>query len=304
MTSQTPAAGLLLALASAALYGTTIVATRLASFEGITGVALVFYRVLLMLALVVPLAALARLNLRVAPGERGTMLVLGASTVALGIAYLSSVTFIPVTIAVVIFYTFPALIVLASPLVERRRLDGALLGVAALALTGVVLVVGPAFEGLDPRGLALAGLASLATAVQFFAAARARGTSVAAKVFWIHLFVLPATALVGLATQSFVPPKVLLLAPVAVAFTIGGYVLGFVLQIAALARSSAVVAGIAYCAEPVVAALTSALVLDERLTGIQVLGGILVLGAIVTNVLVEQRRPVAGPISDSMSSTP
>ena len=72
--------------------------------------------------------------------------------------------------------------------------------------------------------------------------------------------------------------------------TVGGYVLGFVFQFAALARSSAAVAGIAFCAEPVAAALASAAMLGERLTALQLLGCALVLAAILTNVVAEQRR--------------
>ena len=63
---------------------------------------------------------------------------------------------------------------LASPLVDGSRITGTLIAVAALAAMGVVLVVGPAFLGLDWRGLALAATASLATVVQFFAATRCR----------------------------------------------------------------------------------------------------------------------------------
>jgi drug/metabolite transporter (DMT)-like permease len=111
-----------------------------------------------------------------------------------------------------------------------------------------------------------------------------------AKVFWIHVLVLPASAVIGLLAGALVPPQALLAAPVAVAVTIGAYVLGFAFQFAALARSSAVVAGIAFCAEPVVAALTSAVVLGERLSLLQLIGGALVLAAILTNVLTGQRR--------------
>jgi drug/metabolite transporter (DMT)-like permease len=100
-------------------------------------------------------------------------------------------------------------------------------------------------------------------------------------------------ALIGAAAGAFVPPSALLAAPVAVAITSGAYVVGFVFQFAALARSSAVVAGIAFCAEPVVAALTSALVLGERLSALQLLGGALVLAAIIANVTAERRRPRA-----------
>lgn len=292
MPAMTPPglSGLLFALAAASLYGVNIVSTRFAALAGIPGVALVFYRVFLMLVLVAAAAAIWRAPLRVAAGERGMLALLGLATAVLGAAYLSSVAFIPVTVAVVIFYTYPVLIVLASPFVDGSRITGALVAVVALAVLGVVLVVGPAFDALDPRGLLLAATASVATAVQFFAATRCRRTGVVAKVFWIHLLVLPASAAIGFAAGALAPPGLLVEAPVAVAVTVGCYVLGFVLQLAALARSSAVVAGIAFCAEPVVAALSSAVMLGERLSPLQLLGGALVLAAIATNVVAEQRR--------------
>ena len=282
--------GLLFALAAASLYGVNIVSARLAAESGVSGVAFVFYRVFLMLVIVAAVAALRRASLRVAAGEHGALVVAGIATAALGAAYLSSVAFIPVTVAVTVFYTYPVLIVLLSPFVDGSRITGRLLAVTALAVLGVILVVGPAFDGLDPRGLALAALASVATAVQFFAASRCRATGAVAKVFWIHVLVLPASAAIGLAAGALVPPQALLAAPIAVAETIGAYVLGFAFQFAALARSSAVVAGIAFCAEPVVAALTSALVLGERLSPLQLIGGALVLAAILTNVVAGRRR--------------
>jgi drug/metabolite transporter (DMT)-like permease len=282
--------GLLFALSAASLYGVNIVSTRFAAMAGISGVTLVFYRVFLMLVLVTLFAVVWRSSLRVPPGERRTIVLLGAATATLGTAYLSSVAFIPVTVAVVVFYTYPALIVLASPFVEGARITGALILVVALAVLGVALVVGPVFRGLDPHGLALAALASAATAVQFFAATRCRRTTVVAKSFWIHLLVLPVGAAIGLAAGALSPPALLLEAPLAVAVTIGAYLFGFVFQFAALARSSAVVAGIAFCAEPVVAAITSAAILGERLSPLQLLGGSLVLAAILTNAVSEQRR--------------
>jgi drug/metabolite transporter (DMT)-like permease len=145
--------------------------------------------------------------------------------VALGTAYLSSVAFIPVTVAVVVFYTFPVLIVLASPLVEGTRLTGSLLGVAAAALTGVVLVVGPALDGLDPRGLFWRLSPSLATAVQFFAAAQCRRTGMVAKVLWCT-----SSSCRRARRSAFSPARspsgALLLAPIAVAVTVAGYVAG------------------------------------------------------------------------------
>lgn len=299
--SSSHANGLFLALGSAGLYGLNIVYARIASFAGASGSALVVYRVLLMLILAGIVAVLMRRSLKVAENERGTLVLLGIATAFVGICYLSSVAFIPVTVAAVVFYTFPILIVLASPFVEKTRLTPTLLGVVLVASLGVAMVVGPAFGGLDWRGLALAFAASIATAIQFFSAARCRKTGVMAKTFWIHLIVLPTAILISLIAGQLVPPTTLAVAPLAVAITIGGYVLGFVLQFMALGRITAVAAGIIYCTEPVVATLSSALILNETLSPLQIAGGTLVLAAIIANVLLEQRRTKAAslvPIAD------
>lgn len=291
-----PGPGLVLALASAFFYGANVVYARLAAEAGISGSSLVVYRAVVMLALVVAVAALWRRSLRVAPGEGPTMVVLGLSSLGIGTGYLSSVAFIPVSVAVVIFYTFPIVIVLASPFVEGRRLGAPLLGVAALAFVGVVCVVGPGFESLDPRGVVLALVASLCTAVQFFAAARASRTTVLAKVFWINLIVIPTTAVLAALLGVLDPPADLALAPLAVALTIGGFILGFALQMLSLARAAPVVIGLAFCAEPVVATVSSAVVLGERLGPLQLVGGALVLAAIMANVLLDGRRPAPEPV--------
>lgn len=291
--------GLLLALGSAFFYGFNVVYARIAADHGISGASLVVYRAVVMLVLIAAVAAIWRRSLRIDPGERGTMVVLGLASLGIGTGYLSSVAYIPVSVAVVIFYTFPILIVLASPFVEGRRLGAPILGVAALAFVGVVCVVGPGFGDLDPRGVGLALLASVCTAAQFFAAARAARTTVIAKVFWINLIVIPTTALLAGALGVLDPPGDLGLAPLAVALTIGGFVAGFALQMLALARATPVVIGLAFCAEPVVATLSSAAVLGERLGPVQLLGGALVLAAIVGNVILDRSRPALKPAGET-----
>jgi drug/metabolite transporter (DMT)-like permease len=198
-----------------------------------------------------------------------------------------------VTVAAVIFYTFPVLIVLATPLVDGRRVSLAQLGIVALAFVGVVLVVGTAFSGLDPRGLALAAMASVSAVMQFFAGTRCRQSGTLAKVFWLQLIGFPVAVTTAVLTAGMGSPALLAQAPAAVIMTILGFLVGFVLQIMALARINASTAGLAFCLEPVVAALTAALVLGERMDPVQYAGGALVITAIVVNVLVERRRDIA-----------
>lgn len=290
--------GLVFALGAATFYGVNIVTARLAADAGVSGPSVVFYRVFLMLALVTAAVAITRASVVVPRSEWGALGVLGLATAVIGTAYLSSVAFIPVTVAVVIFYTFPILIVLASPFVEGKRIEARSLGIAGMAFIGVACVVGPAFSGMDPRGLALAALASLATTTQFFAAGRTRKTTLVAKVFWIHLLVLPISGVAAVLATGLSGREALVAGAIPVAITIGCYVFGFLLQIAALVRASAVAIGLAFCLEPVVAAVTSVIILGERLSLLQMSGGIVVLAAIVANILAESRRPDPLPEGD------
>ncbi|MGY6250799.1 DMT family transporter [Bosea thiooxidans] len=287
--------GLLLAFASAAAFGTNIVSAQIAGAVGLGGPLLVFYRVLIMLVLVGALALVARASLGLRRSQRRAVFLFGFATALVGTAYLSSVAFIPVSVAAVIFYTYPVLIVLLEPLLTPAPFRGDRLVVALVAFVGIALVVGPDLHGLDFRGLILAGLASLAAAAQFFAAAGCTPIATLPKLFWSHLVILPVTLAIVALTGSFLPPQAFLLAPIAVAVTYGGYLTGFVLQILALARIAPGPAGLAFCAEPIFAVVIAAVILGERLGALQYAGGTLVIAALVTNVILEQTRRHPAP---------
>lgn len=282
--------GLLLALGAAASYGFNITFARVAAFEGVNGTTLVAWRVVFMLAAAAIAAVVMRSGIGVPRSERRPFLALLIGSAGVSICYICSVAYIPVAVAAVIFYTFPVLIVLLSPFVEGRRLDAMLVGVVLLAFVGVVLVVGPGLGDLDPRGLLLAAGASLSAVVQFFAANRCVRTPTIPKIIWIQLGVLPVVIVAAMLSGGLQPASAALLAPMAMTLNIGGYLVGFVLHMLSLVRISAVVAGLAFCIEPVIAALTSAVVLEERLSPVQYLGGACVIAAIVVNVLAERRR--------------
>ncbi|HSP24496.1 MAG TPA: DMT family transporter [Saliniramus sp.] len=280
----------MLALGGASAYGINIVFARMAADAGISGVSVVFYRVLLMLAAVTLIVIVARRSLAVPKGERVAVLLLGLASTTVGVAYISSIAFIPVTVAVVIFYTYPILIVLLSPLVDGGGRRPELLAIAFVAFIGVACVVGPAFGELDWRGIALAAVASASGTLQFFAATRTRRTDTVTKVFWINVMVVPASLGIGLGFGALAPPGALAAAPVVMLLVVATFMIAMLLQLAALVRAPAVVIGLAFCAEPLVASLASALMLGERLGPVQILGGALVIGAIAANVLIENKR--------------
>jgi len=285
--------GIMLALGSSAGYGLNIVTAQIASTVGITGALMVFYRVFLMLACLAVAIAVSRrslaANLAIAPGEGRALLVFGLSSSIIGTAYMSSVAFLPVSVAAVIFYLFPILIVLAEPFVEKTRFGLMRLLIVLLAFAGVALVVGPRLDSLDPRGLALSLLAAAGAAIQFFAAARMPVTSTISKLFWGHLLVLPAVVATLGWIDGFHGPGIFALAPLSVAVTLLAYVVSMAMQLVSLNRVSAAVGGLTFCAEPLFASLFAALILGERLVLVQYLGGCLVLAAIAVNAVMATR---------------
>lgn len=289
--------GIALALASAAAFGTNIVSAQIAGMAGLSGPLLVFYRVFVMLALVGGVILIWRSGLSVPRRRWPALILFGLSTGLVGSAYLSSVAFLPVTVAAVVFYTFPVLVVLAEPLLTRTRPRLERIVVVLVAFLGVAMVVGPDWHGLDPRGLALALLASVAATVQFFAAGALGETGTLPKLFWSHLMILPVTFLILLLTGGMQPPGALALAPIAVLVTIGGYLVGFLWQVLALARVAPGPAALAFCAEPVFAVVIAAAVLGERVGTLQYAGAGLVVAAIMVNVILEQKRVRASKLA-------
>ncbi|MEN9754944.1 MAG: hypothetical protein RLZ07_1326 [Pseudomonadota bacterium] len=289
MGSEQSGRGIGFALAGAFFYGFNITFAKISAELGVQGPMIVAERVLVMIAIGLVLALVTRSSLHVVKGERVPMALLGLGSMGVSIGYLSSVAFIPITVAAVIFYTFPILIVIASPFIDKKKLTPAMLGIVALAFVGVVLVLGMASGDLDLRGVALAALASVSAAMQFFAGTRCRETANAAKIVVTQAIVLPGAIASVFATGGVFSIETQILAAVPIWLTIGGFVLGFVFQILALARISATVAGLLFCLEPVVAAITSAIVLDERLLPVQYFGGFLVIAAIALTMVVERR---------------
>ncbi len=282
--------GVTLALVSAAGYGLNIVTAQIASTVGISGALMVFYRVFVMLACIAAVLLVMRQSLAVYQGERGALLVFGLSSSVIGTAYLSSVAFLPVSVAAVIFYLFPIFIVLAEPLVERTRVQPARLGIALLAFVGVALVVGPRFDSLDPRGLALAFGAAIGATIQFYAAARMPRTNIVSKLFWGHVLVLPGVIATLVWIDGFRSPEIFAAAPIAVAVTLLAYVVSIALQLMSLSRIPAVVAGLTFCAEPLFASAFAALILGERMVAGQYAGAGLVLLAIAINAVLPPNR--------------
>jgi drug/metabolite transporter (DMT)-like permease len=80
------------------------------------------------------------------------------------ICYLTSVFFIPVSLAVLIFFTFPLTVTLVDLFIGKTRMPVLTLVSVPLAFAGLALVLAPALGVLDWRGVVLAFIGAMGTA--------------------------------------------------------------------------------------------------------------------------------------------
>ncbi|MGO9772348.1 MAG: DMT family transporter [Roseiarcus sp.] len=287
---------ILFALTAASLYGLIPSFVRAAYENGIPAVECTLARTTFIVFTLGGLALLRGERLAIPAAARPSFLLQVVATAMISIGYLASLQFIPVGLAVVIFYTSPIMILLVAPVVEGTRPSPARLAVGLIGFTGLVVALGFSLAGLDWRGLALAALGAAGYALQFFSGrALTRHLPPSAMASLVHAAVWPiALAVVlwqnGGAIRLFDPnavavPGYAFLASVALC-----YALGYVIHMLALRYAAASVIAPVFNLEPIVTTGAAALVLGERLSLHQYAGGFIVLGALAGAALIARRE--------------
>ena len=122
--------------------------------------------------------------------------------------YLSSVAYIKVSLAVLLLYTFPLMVGIASPLLGRERMT-ALKAVCVLgAFGGLVYASWGDFGALDWRGIALALTAAAGVAgISLFGGAAMGKAHPFAMNAWMNLWVVLGLAVYLAVSGDFAPPQ-------------------------------------------------------------------------------------------------
>jgi drug/metabolite transporter (DMT)-like permease len=290
------AAGITCALAAASLYGLIPNLVRASYANGIPPAESVFFRTSAIVVAFALLAVFRQQSFRVSREALPSLALQALATMVVSLGYLASVQFIPVGLAVIIFFTFPVIILLAAPLVEGEvpGLFRAL--VAVLAFAGLATAIGPSFETLDYRGVVLAALGGLGAASQFFSGrALSRHMTPSAFGAIVHAAIWPAILYATLASgtgklQSLPGGAATWQGVACVAALAVIYVAAYMVQMMSLTFAPASLVAPYFNLEPVVTATIAAAALGERLLPNQYVGGGMVLGALAASSLAPAGR--------------
>jgi drug/metabolite transporter (DMT)-like permease len=289
-------------LASGAAFGAMAIFGKLAYGQGATVGTLLPVRfvlaALLFWALVIAGGGLRELR-RLGRRELGIALALGACGYALQSGcYFAALERIDASLLSLLLYTFPAIVAAAAVALGRERMSARRLAALALASGGLVLVLAGAGAGaLDPLGVALGIGAALVYSTYILVSETVVGRMPPTLLSALVSTGAAISLTTGSATLGQLHPGAVSLAgwgwlaSIAVVSTVAAIGLFF----AGLRRVGPTSASILSTVEPVVTTLLAFVVFGETLSAVQVLGGMLVLAAVLVLVVRPARAMQAQP---------
>lgn len=218
-----------------------------------------------------------------------------ASGIALGFNWIllfESFRYTTVSIGTICYYVAPVLVTLASPFFFKEKLTGVRLLCVAAALGGLGLVVGSSSGSVNNFVGILFGLgAAVIYAVIVILNKSLRNIGSLERTFTqlgiSALSLIPYVLLTGdLQRAAFTPQALWILLLLGMVHTGLAYLLYF----SALGVLPGQTVAVFSYIDPVFAILLSALILSEPLTIVQILGGVLVLGAMLVSELYANRQ--------------
>ncbi len=278
--APSPALGMLLAAVSASSYGLSITLARLAYNGGANPGTVMVLRYLIAVAVIAAVLRTLGWSFRPPGALHGSLVRLALGNFGVTLGYMTSILFIPVSLATVVFYTYPLMVVAVVPIVQNTRLGFRQFAAFGLAFTGLALALGPSLAVLDGRGVALALMAAVSAAYVFIVSPRIVGAYHAVGVsLYVNL------AGVGLASLFLAGAGGIQLPESAPGWAgLGGvslfYVVGTLTMFLALQGAGSLRTSLIFNLEPVVVICAAAVLLGERLTPLQMAGVALVIAAL------------------------
>ena len=278
--------GIALSVTSALGYGAALPLSRLAYEHGTNALTILTLRYLAIALLMGLWLRLTRTSTRVSTRGLLASALVGVSFLSVSGGTLLAVSYIPVNLTVLIFYSYPMMTLLVISAMERRRPGLADFAAVSLALVGVGVAMEVSFEHLNAMGVGFALLAAIGATTTFIVAARALPEVGAILMSWYACSVaFVGGAAITLAMDDFALPGTAvgaaLLAFIVVIFTTAVVCMLLGVKLIGPVRSATLL-----CLEPITAIFVAVMVLHEHLEVGQWLG----VALVGTAMLIASRR--------------
>lgn len=272
--------GTLYILASSLCFGSMAIFARMAYASGLDTPTLLLLRF--------TMAAILMWTLLLAKGmklPRGKGMVMLLAMGAIGYAgqafsFFTALTLASAGLVSLLLYLYPAIVTILARIVLRHPLTWTQLCAVAVALIGSVLTIGKAGDG-KPLGIFFGILAAFIYSVYILAGSRFPKDVTPTASTTVITSAAAVTYACVVAVKGFHPPGTGAGWLAVVAIAIICTVLAILFFFEGLERVGAVRASVMSTVEPVFTVLLAAVVLDEVITHMRVLGGALIVGAVI-----------------------
>ena len=281
--------GILLVLIGAAAYGVLVVTAKLNYDHGSDPITVLFVRAAGFFVLLLAFRRLTGRPIALPPTVRYLCLGLGMFLAFQTWCNYTAITFIPVSLAILLLYTYPVFVALATRVIDRERLGPIKAGAVLAAFGGLALSLKVHPDALDPRGLGLGLMAGFGLAVTIMTSSRILRRADSARMT-LHFTAMTSTCYLAvlLLTNGWAWPTdqlgwVLLLSMPLV------YLVAMLCFFSAVPIIGPFKAAMFNNLEPVTTILLAAILLGEQLGPWQYVGAAMVIGALLAMQMADRR---------------
>ncbi|HHT24366.1 MAG TPA: DMT family transporter [Clostridiaceae bacterium] len=272
--------GVLLVAISAASFGLVPIFAKMAYSAGTSASTLLFLRFLVATVFMFLLMIIRKLPLP-SGKEIISFLLLGAFGYAgQAFCYFMALNYASASVVSLLLYTYPALVMIGSVIFFKERITTRKIVSLGFALVGAFVIIGSEFDA-SPPGIILAVMTAVVYSIYILINSRIvkAGMGIQSSAF----IMLGAVFVYGIMNlfAGFVPPTktvgfvaIFLIAMISTVLAFWSFLTG-------MERTGASTAALVSTLEPVVTVSSSVIILSEKLTLNIVLGGVLVLTALI-----------------------
>lgn len=281
--------GLILIFISAASFGVMPIFARLAYNQGVVPTSLLFLRFC-----IASVCMLMLMRLRGVKFPRGRVVLPLIGMGAIGytgqsLSYFTALTMASAGLVSLLLYLYPVLVMLLSLVIECERITPLKVAVLALALVGSVLTIGKIGTG-KPLGIGLGVLAACIYAVYIIVGGRVMRHVSALQSSTVIIASAAVMYSLIVTFQGFHAPQtglgwvyVIAIAVISTAVAIGTFLFG-------VERVGATNASMLSTLEPAISIMLAVVILGETITWLQIVGGVLILAAVLLLSWEQLRR--------------